>query len=223
MDPSKVGLVGHTIALQSGQYFDFMNPQPEQILIEDIAKALANTCRYNGHCNRFYSVAEHSVHCAQLAIKEGRPNAVIYAALMHDAAEAYIGDMCKPLKNIMPEYQELEKVIELAVDTKFEVNRNCTNLVKTYDLQMLKAEKVALFPEDTEDWFGFEEVDTVVIDIECNDPDTAEEKFLELYKKYRPFSCTCSINECDFDKVCRKLGMCRYKHHEEVVNGKNRI
>ena len=59
-----------SILTASGIYFDYANPTAGMINIEDIAKALSNTCRFAGH-SRFYSVAEHSVHCAQLAVDMG--------------------------------------------------------------------------------------------------------------------------------------------------------
>ena len=218
MDQSKIGTVVHTIAMGSGKYFDYTDPQPEHLDIEDIAQALSNICRFNGHCN-FYSVAEHSVHCANLAEDLSLPDAGIFAALMHDAHEAYIGDMPKPLKNIMPEYSLLENVIEEVVQKHFSASTAFKKVVKMFDLQMLKAEKAHLFPHDEENWFGFDKIKKVDITIQCWDPRKAMERFLLLFQRYQPLTCTCTFGTCDNKPVCKKLGMCRYKYHKDVING----
>jgi len=86
----------------SGRQVDLMAPSPKQLDIGDIAHALALQCRYNGHTERFYSVAEHSLLVADLVEAEvrGRPDAAqtVRTALLHDAAEAYLGDIVSPLK-----------------------------------------------------------------------------------------------------------------------------
>jgi hypothetical protein len=71
---------------------------PDQVCIEDIAHALANTCRFSGHCRTYYSVAEHSVRMSHLVWAGGDSAYLSMAALLHDAAEAYLGDVPAPLK-----------------------------------------------------------------------------------------------------------------------------
>ena len=81
------------IGTHSGGRVHIFNPRPEEILIEDIEWALGNMCRYNGHCAKFYSVAEHSVYVSmQLSGVEA------LAALLHDAAEAFLGDIVRPIR-----------------------------------------------------------------------------------------------------------------------------
>eukprot|EP00913_Durusdinium_trenchii_P028455 g26683.t1 len=81
------------------KWFDLLDPRPDQVDIEDIAHALARLCRFNGHTNGFYSVAQHSVLCSQIVDP-------LYAfdALMHDAAEAYVGDLVSPVKRLLDDH-----------------------------------------------------------------------------------------------------------------------
>ena len=87
---------------------DILFPKEEDISIDDIGRALSNTCRYNGHTSQFYSVAQHSVivsHITEAIIKENTKygyfsDVIALRALLHDAHEAYLGDMIRPMKNI---------------------------------------------------------------------------------------------------------------------------
>jgi 5'-deoxynucleotidase YfbR-like HD superfamily hydrolase len=97
-----------TIETHSGRYFDYSAPAAADICIEDIARSLSMTCRFRGHVTGFYSVAEHSVLVRQLVIEAGRPDLGL-AALLHDAHEAYIGDIPTPLKVVLGE--ELDQIV----------------------------------------------------------------------------------------------------------------
>lgn len=100
----------------SGKEFYPLDPNPEDISIIDIAHHLSNICRYGGACQTFYSVAQHSVICAMEASYENKK-----WALLHDAPEAYIGDIIHPLKvtDQYETYREIEEKLMAAVCEKF--------------------------------------------------------------------------------------------------------
>lgn len=190
----KIGCIGNTIALGGGnRYFDFANPRPDSIKIGDIAKALSNTCRFGGHC-QFYSVAEHSVHCVRVGVgllsRRSSLDDLRFAfnLLMHDSAEAYIGDVPKPLKNMLPEYERIERLVNQAIESKFPMFNTADHRVKEIDLQMLKAEKIHLFGEHGRDWDGFSEIKDVDVDFWCWDPRAAKTIFLRTFALITEYS-----------------------------------
>ena len=128
---------GSTILLASGDYFDLLEPESclGPCLARDIAHALSNLCRFTGHTSRFYSVAEHSVFVSRIVPPEDA-----LAGLLHDAAEAFIGDVSSPLKALLPEYRVIEKRIEAAVLGHFGI-RWIPETVKIADRQMLRKEQ----------------------------------------------------------------------------------
>jgi len=124
----------------SGKLIDFRHPAPEQIDIADIAHALSNICRFGGHSCHFYSVSQHSVLVAALA-----PPHLRREALMHDAAEAYLGDVIKPLKNILgTAYTDIEDRFEMVICDKFGLDPEKMKEVKPYDMQAVEIENEAL-------------------------------------------------------------------------------
>ena len=101
----------------SGRRFWPLDPRPADVYLPDIAHALAHTCRYGGHARKFYSVAEHSVLLAELFIARG-DIALATWALLHDAAEAYFGDVIRPVKREIPQYAPIEDAIARAIWTR---------------------------------------------------------------------------------------------------------
>jgi hypothetical protein len=111
-----MGSLDGFIGTFSGLQFWPLDPNPEKILVEDIAHALAHQCRFGGHASKFYSVAEHSVHVSQLCL----PEHALWG-LLHDASEAYLVDLPRPLK-LLPEfaaYREAERQLQRAVAARF--------------------------------------------------------------------------------------------------------
>jgi len=138
------------IETQSGRKFTFLSPKPDDIDITDIAHALSQQCRYNGHCKTFYSVAEHSV----LVASRLHPG-IALAGLLHDAAEAYLSDIPSPIKHYLPDYEKLEAGIEEAIFKKFHIWDTVQEhkaAIKKADLEQLATEAHYLLVSRGEDW-----------------------------------------------------------------------
>lgn len=114
----------HTFTTFSGKLFDLSAPTSAMIALEDIAHALAYSSRYNGHLPQFYSIAQHSIHVASALAEDPRAmddysghdwQTLMALALLHDAAEAYVGDVVSPLKCMLPGYKEIEARVHDAV------------------------------------------------------------------------------------------------------------
>lgn len=126
--------------LKTMRDFDFLDPKIEDIDIEDIASALSKLCRFNGHCSIPFSVAEHSVYVSRYLEKQNLHRDFARVGLLHDAAEAYIGDMVTPLKVLFPEFSALEnRILKLVfakyfphpfVDMQFDILNLITNVDK---------------------------------------------------------------------------------------------
>ena len=103
----------------SGIHISPADPRPEEICIEDIAHALSLMTRANGHFPVFYSVAQHSLDCAAMAQAEGRSSREVLACLLHDASEAYLSDITRPVKGCLPEYRRIEQVLQEMIYEKY--------------------------------------------------------------------------------------------------------
>lgn len=120
----------------SGKEINPYAPKAEDIDIRDIAHALSMQCRFNGHVPRFYSVAEHSVLVSDLL-----PDNLKLAGLLHDAAEAYLGDVISPIKVNMANYLDLEAQMEAVIFESFGLNPDLIKDIKYADQYALSLEK----------------------------------------------------------------------------------
>lgn len=134
---------GPFIATNSGSWWYLATPSPADVRIEDVAHALAYTNRYTGHAG-LYSVATHSMHVADIVRWLGHPEHEL-AALVHDAHEAYVGDVSAPLKRLLPDFSALERVNEAAVREAFGVPVETPAVVKRADLMALADEALVFF------------------------------------------------------------------------------
>lgn len=169
---------GRWIQTVSGKKFYPLDPRPEDICIEDIAVGLSNTCRFAGQVRRFYSVAQHSVILAKLVSPE---NALW--ALLHDAPEAYINDVARPVKlsTKMQGYRSIERDIMCVIAEKYGLPLDCPAEVYRRDDQLLKAEAKA-FGMLTEEWDVYALPDLDIEICPCGDF-VALVGFTEMYEQ----------------------------------------
>jgi 5'-deoxynucleotidase YfbR-like HD superfamily hydrolase len=144
------------VTTYTGKRFKFFEATPDDIELEDIIHSLSNNCRYNGHCRRFFSVAEHSLLTADLV-----PEPYKLYALLHDAGEAYITDIPRPLKKLVDEYTDglvymMENHLMLQVDKKFDLGlhkNDSDHIVDLADNSAMWIETRTLYDPDTiKDW-----------------------------------------------------------------------
>lgn len=158
-----------------------LSPDPETICIEDIAHALSNQCRFTGHTRQFYSVAQHSVMVSWMVYRADGLH-----GLLHDASEAYLSDLARPLKytnGLGDVYREAEKKLQQAIWDKFCRGWKESIFVKMADDVMLVREAATLmpknFPLNEEQLSDSENIEP----FSCWMPDYAEQMFLQRYKE----------------------------------------
>jgi 5'-deoxynucleotidase YfbR-like HD superfamily hydrolase len=168
------------IITHTGTHFHFP-PAPRdhrRYLVRDIAHALAHLCRFNGHTEHFYSVAQHSLLVARLL-----PPELALAGLLHDAQEAYMGDMATPLKQLMPAYRDMECQIEAELAAEFGLHHPMHPLVKEADLTMLATEAYHFFGHaEAGLWESIRYVKINPYPIKPVRPSDAEEAFLSIFQ-----------------------------------------
>lgn len=168
--------VGSTIQLRNGRYFDLLEPDGSEFEIEDVAHGLSNLCRFTGHTREFYSVAQHSVMVSRLL-----PKSLALHGLLHDAPEAFIGDMATPLKNLLADYRAIEKGVERAVFARFGLPEAIPFEIKHADLVLLATEKRDLMPPCETPWKILDGVNPLPIRIVPLPPVVARKEFMRRY------------------------------------------
>ena len=135
----------HYIRTYTGKTLNPLRPRPEDIDIRDIAHALSLNCRFCGQCKWHYSVGQHSILCATKA-----PSHLKLEALLHDASEAYISDLAKPVKvqDEMHEYREAERRLEEVIALRFGLRYPLPEGIHHIDQRMLATEIRDLMPDD---------------------------------------------------------------------------
>ena len=164
----------NSISLYNGDFFDYDNPETHNYDIESIAHSLSNLCRFGGHSRKFYSVAEHSVLVSTIV-----PPRYALCGLLHDASEAYCGDVCKPLKNMLPAYEEIEDRVQAAIAKHFGIPFPYPPEIKLADKMLYKAERRQI--TDVEDNIWFTDIPEAEVMITGMDPKNAKAYFLSRY------------------------------------------
>jgi 5'-deoxynucleotidase YfbR-like HD superfamily hydrolase len=175
----------HYIRTYTGRHFYYEGIGPEMIDINDIGQALSNICRFCGHLDNFYSVAQHSVFVSRLV-----PQELALEALLHDASEAYCQDIPAPLKALLPDYRNIEILVDTAIRSKFELPLQHSSLVKHSDLVMLATERRDLDIDDGDQWAILEGIKpTNLFAIHPLNPYQARSLFMARFKELHPGDC----------------------------------
>lgn len=162
----------------NGTPFYPLDPNPDDIHIESVAHSLSMLCRYNGHCIRFYSVAEHSVLMSHTVDPENAR-----WALMHDAVEAYLGDMVRPVKYKMPEFMAIEDNLDVVIAGKFRLGWPMPAQVKEHDTRIVVDEREQNMAPAHLPWELLDGCKPLGVTIQCWSPDRAEAEFMSRYRQ----------------------------------------
>ncbi|MCW9548062.1 HD domain-containing protein [Klebsiella oxytoca] len=178
------------LTTHSGKHFCYKKISSENIVIEDIAHALSNICRFAGHLSSFYSVAQHSVYTSFLV-----PKSQALEALLHDASEAYCVDIPAPLKRLLPDYRRIENRVDAAIREKFMLPISHDPQVKQADLIMLATERRDLGIDDGTPWPCLDTITpTDQFKIEPMPPKHAEIMFLARFSDL--------TSQADLQRIC---------------------
>lgn len=189
----------------TGRYVDPFSIKGEDINIRDIAHSLARQCRFNGHVSKFYSVAEHSVRCTDYyfdqyvnGVATPEQTVTAFGILLHDASEAYFGDIPRPIKRKLPFLKDLENNIQTVVEFSLGLSKAIERTIITpsscelYKKSIHEADNVLLATEARELGFSVNEwslefgplEDYYIIPYSV---DEAECMFLEYYYSFKEF------------------------------------
>lgn len=157
----------------SGKQFDPIDPQPDMIDLIDIAHGLSHECRYAGQCRYFYSVAQHSVMVSQIV-----PLERALEGLLHDATEAYLKDIPRPLKALLPDYRSIEARVDAVIRDRFGLPAEMSMEVKDADLVLLATERRDLMPEGAP-WASLQGITPLGKTIRATHPGRAKSLFME--------------------------------------------
>jgi hypothetical protein len=172
--------IGDWIQVHSGGQAYPMDLRPSEVEITDIAHSLAMQCRYTGHCLRFYSVAEHSVLMARHFIKTGMAEYAL-PALLHDATEAYLTDVPRPVKPFLQGYREAEQRAWLAIADRFALDPVLSAHVSDADARILVDERAQNMAPSAVEWSNMPSPEPLGVTLQFWTPEQAEAEFLRCY------------------------------------------
>jgi hypothetical protein len=175
-------VAGPYLQTVSGRRVNPFDPDPAQLDAGDIARALANQCRFGGHSRVFYSVAQHCVIVSRVVEERGGDIEDVFAALMHDASEAYLGDMPHPIKHrsaLGAAFRDAEAGLEAAIRDRFKIKANVPE-VKRVDRALLATER-RTFSAETWHWPELDDVEPLDLELTAWSPDKAADEFTRRY------------------------------------------
>jgi hypothetical protein len=177
--------VGGWIQTYTGGRIWPLDPRPEEINIEDMAHALSNLCRFGGHVKQFYSVAQHCILAAEL-LEELPTNINPMYGLLHDASEAYLIDLPRPIKYSlgMSDYRDAERRLEAMIYTKFGLGVEPPSEVKWIDRILLRNEQDWLMPKPQPEWEEDRRADVWINRAVPMSPPVAEKAYRDAFLKY---------------------------------------
>lgn len=172
---------GPVMQLHSGREFYPLDPHPSEITIGTIAASLSKLCRFNGHCTSFYSVAQHSILVARNMPEEGR-----LEGLLHDAHEAFIGDITRPMKQALAAHGlalgPIVDRIDAAIATRFGLDfARWRDTIKEVDLRALATERRDLMRPTIGGWEWQPLPEPYPEELRGWEPDTAREGFEQVF------------------------------------------
>ncbi|MEA2011983.1 MAG: phosphohydrolase [Verrucomicrobiota bacterium] len=166
----------------SGKVINPSNPNVDFIDIEDIAHSLSLQCRFNGHCRTFYSVAEHSIHTSKYLAQQNYSAKLCMWGLLHDASEAYLADIPRPVKTSLKNYLILEKNLSSLIYKKYTFESPDAKAYKPVDdadNALLMTEAAGLVLSKGKDW-GIKAPSTD-IKLRYYDWNTAKKEYLKMF------------------------------------------
>lgn len=165
---------GDWIQTYSGAKFYPLDPREEDIVSIDIAHSLSLQCRFAGHCLKFYSIAEHSCHIYDAIEEEYKLH-----ALLHDASEAYLTDVIRPMKQYMGDYKLYESVLEKMIFRKYGLFEEMPRRVKELDHRILHTEKLQNMKQTDDEWSDM--APPLDIELKFWSPEIARANFLRRF------------------------------------------
>lgn len=165
------------IQTYTGRQFWPLDPAPEDVDIRDIAHALSQKCRYTGHSLVYYSVAQHCV-LMSLAV----PKEFAKWALLHDAGEAYLPDVARPIKKELAGFVDIENRVLTCIAEKFGLVPEMPEVIKEADIRMLATEKLYVMADVGLNW-GLEDIRPYEFFLESWDCEKAEAEYLFRYNE----------------------------------------
>lgn len=170
------------IETYTNKQYHFLNPSVDEICIEDIAQALSMSCRYSGHVKSFYSVAEHSCIVSDKILELTCDRQLAFDALLHDASEAYLNDIPRPIKPHLKNYSDIEALSEKCIQDSLGC-RPMNDLIASIDKNIVRDEAEQLFLS-VPSWV--KDFTSVGVKVAGLSPNYARFEFMSRYIKLKP-------------------------------------